>query len=61
MQPTNLGAVALLLIGILVFIVGVYYAMQNFIVGILIGACGGVLALMMFDKLRNRLNRWIEQ
>lgn len=61
MQPTNFGAVVLLLIGILIFIGGVYYAMQNFIVGILIGAFGGVLALMMFDKLRNRLNRWIEQ
>ncbi len=61
MQPTNFGAFILLLIGILILIGGVYYAIQNFVVGILIGACGGLLALMMFDKLRNRLNRWIKQ
>jgi len=60
-QPTNFGAFILLLIGILILIGGVYYAIQNFVVGILIGACGGLLALMMFDKLRNRLNRWIKQ
>ena len=54
----------LLIGGILLFIVGVLLAVNNFpanyIPGLVIGVIGALIAMLGFTKLRNKLNNWMD-
>jgi len=53
----------LLLGGVLLFLGGVFFGTSpsTYIPGIIVGVIGALMAMIGFTKLRNKLNRWMDQ
>ena len=53
----------LLIVGLLLFIGGVLFVTTpaTYFPGIIVGVIGALMAMIGFTKLRNKLNRWMDQ